>query len=69
MSLKNIKAKKIAILGAGGHGKVVGEIAHLNNFKIIDFFDDNYKNIKNYIINMISGLFQWEIILNEKTFL
>ena len=33
-------SKKIAILGAGGHGKVVGEIANLNNFKKIDFFDD-----------------------------
>jgi sugar O-acyltransferase (sialic acid O-acetyltransferase NeuD family) len=32
--------KKIAIIGAGGHGKVVGEIALLNQFKIIDFFDD-----------------------------
>ena len=34
-------SKKIAIIGAGGHGKVVGEIAHLNNFKIINFFDDD----------------------------
>ncbi|MDC0350832.1 acetyltransferase [Candidatus Pelagibacter sp.] len=32
--------KKIAIVGAGGHGKVVGEIALLNNYKTIDFFDD-----------------------------
>jgi sugar O-acyltransferase (sialic acid O-acetyltransferase NeuD family) len=33
-------SKKIAIVGAGGHGKVVGEIALLNKFKTIDFFDD-----------------------------
>ncbi len=33
-------SKKIAIIGAGGHGKVVGEIALLNQFKTIDFFDD-----------------------------
>ena len=32
--------KKIAIIGAGGHGKVVGEIALLNQFETIDFFDD-----------------------------
>lgn len=32
--------KTIAILGAGGHGKVVGEIAFLNKFKVIDFYDD-----------------------------
>jgi sugar O-acyltransferase (sialic acid O-acetyltransferase NeuD family) len=33
-------SKKIAIIGAGGHGKVVGEIALLNKFKVINFFDD-----------------------------
>ena len=36
--------KKIAIIGAGGHGKVVGEIALLNQFKInylIKFFSLN----------------------------
>lgn len=33
-------SKKIAIYGAGGHGKVVGEIALLNNFEDIFFFDD-----------------------------
>ena len=33
-------SKKIAIIGAGGHGKVVGEIALLNHFKTINFFDD-----------------------------
>ena len=32
--------KKLAIIGAGGHGKVVGEIASLNNYKVINFFDD-----------------------------
>ena len=35
--------KNLAIIGAGGHGKVVGEIAILNNFKIIDFYDDKIK--------------------------
>ena len=37
--------KKIAIIGAGGHGKVVGEIALLNQFEIIDFFDDKEKEL------------------------
>ena len=45
--------KKIAIIGAGGHGKVVGEIALLNQFEIIDFFDDKEK-IKEFPFN-ISG--------------
>jgi sugar O-acyltransferase (sialic acid O-acetyltransferase NeuD family) len=40
--------KKIAIIGAGGHGKVVGEIALLMQFDIIEFFDDRVKDIKKY---------------------
>ena len=33
--------KNIAIIGAGGHGKVVGEIALLNHYKNIFFFTTN----------------------------
>ena len=40
--------KKIAIIGAGGHGKVVGEIALLNQYDVIDFFDDKINEIKNF---------------------
>ena len=36
---------KIAILGAGGHGKVVGEIAYLNQYETINFFDKDEKKI------------------------
>ena len=45
--------KKIAIIGAGGHGKVVGEIALLSEYKTIDFFDDNINKIKNFPFNII----------------
>jgi sugar O-acyltransferase (sialic acid O-acetyltransferase NeuD family) len=38
--------KKLAIIGAGGHGKVVGEIAFLNHYDIIDFYDDKVNEIK-----------------------
>lgn len=48
--------KKIAIIGAGGHGKVIGEIALLNNYEIIDFFDDQFKEIKNYPFNVINKI-------------
>ena len=48
-------SKKIAIIGAGGHGKVVGEIAHLNNFKIINFFDDDKDLIKKNFPFKIKG--------------
>ena len=38
--------KKIAIIGAGGHGKVIGEIASLNYYETIHFFDDRVMQIK-----------------------
>ncbi len=40
------KAGKLAIIGAGGHGKVLKEIAQLNGFLNIFFFDD-YKVVDN----------------------
>lgn len=39
---------KCAILGAGGHGKVVAEIAELNQFTAIHFFDDRWPSL-NYL--------------------
>ena len=45
---------KLAIIGAGGHGKVVGEIALLNQYKLIDFFDDDQiKKTKEFPFNII----------------
>ena len=49
-------SKKIAIIGAGGHGKVVGEIAILNKFEIIHFFDDGADNIKEFIFTPIKTI-------------
>ena len=49
-------SKKIAIIGAGGHGKVVGEIALLNQYKEIDFFDDQFNDIKNYPFKIIGNV-------------
>ena len=50
--------KKIAIIGAGGHGKVVGEIALLNNYESIHFFDDKINEIENFPFNIIGNLTQ-----------
>lgn len=36
---------KCAILGASGHGKVVAEIAELNGYTEIDFFDDRFPEL------------------------
>ena len=44
---------KLAIIGAGGHGKVVGEIALLNQYKLINFFDDEIKNNKEFPFTII----------------
>ncbi|MDB4828182.1 acetyltransferase [Candidatus Pelagibacter sp.] len=52
-------SKKIAIIGAGGHGKVVGEIALLSQYKKIDFFDDRINEIVKFpftIINKVDFL-------------
>ncbi len=49
-------SKKIAIIGAGGHGKVVGEIALLNQYQTIDFFDDRVSEIKNFPFTVIDTL-------------
>ena len=69
MTLKNLVIKKkIAILGAGGHGKVVGDIAFLNGFSHIDFFDDNYLDIKNYPFKVIGELDQFKKIYNKYSF-
>ena len=48
--------KKIAIIGAGGHGKVVGEIALLNQYDVIDFFDDRISKIKNFPFEIVGNI-------------
>ena len=49
-------SKKIAILGAGGHGKVIGEIALLNKYENIEFFDDKSTSIKEFPFPIIGNL-------------
>ena len=48
--------KKIAIIGAGGHGKVIGEIALLNQYQTIDFFDDRIDQIKNFPFKIVGSI-------------
>ncbi|XAG47670.1 acetyltransferase [Shewanella algae] len=38
--------KRCAIFGAGGHGKVVAELAELNGYQNVVFFDDNWPKLK-----------------------
>lgn len=50
--------KNLAIIGAGGHGKVVGDIALLNYCENISFFDDKFanNNIKNFPFTVVGSL-------------
>ena len=50
--------KKIAIIGAGGHGKVAGEIALLSQYETIHFFDDKINEIKNFPFTINGNLAQ-----------
>ncbi|MBE0484498.1 MAG: acetyltransferase [Bacterioplanes sp.] len=47
--------KRLAILGASGHGKVVAEIAELNGWDVV-FFDDAFPSV--------TGLAHWSVIGN-----
>jgi sugar O-acyltransferase, sialic acid O-acetyltransferase NeuD family len=43
--------KKLAIIGAGGHGQVVKEIAEAGNkYNEIVFFDDDFEKIRNTLV-------------------
>ncbi|MDW2301096.1 acetyltransferase [Vibrio alginolyticus] len=46
--------KSCAILGASGHGKVVAEIAELNGFTEVHFFDDRWPDL--------SCIESWEVV-------
>jgi hypothetical protein len=67
--------KRLAIIGAGGHGKVIGEIALLNQYEIINFFEsdieiapENSKNSEQNRLDLDShlakGYFSWETSLD-----
>ncbi|CAK2714035.1 putative acetyltransferase [Vibrio crassostreae] len=47
--------KSCAILGASGHGKVIAEIAELNGYHNIVFFDDRWPSIKSVGHWSVSG--------------
>ncbi|ELH7810901.1 acetyltransferase [Vibrio harveyi] len=47
--------KHCAILGASGHGKVVAEIAELNGYNEITFFDDRWPNLTSVAHWKVSG--------------
>jgi len=44
-NLWGLRVNKLAILGASGHGKVIAEIAELNGYTEIVFYDDKYPSL------------------------
>ena len=64
--------KKIAILGASGHGKVVAELAELTGFEEVVFFDDawtgNESRDEGAEENRVAG-FPWQVIGNTESLL
>lgn len=53
--------RRLAVLGASGHGKVVAEIAELNGWDEVIFFDDAYPEIK--------ALEVWQVVGNSENLL
>lgn len=41
------------IIGASGHGKVIEEIARLNNYQIIEYLDDRVEELKELGVNVV----------------
>ena len=56
---------KLAIYGASGHGRVAAEIAALNDWDDIVFFDENWLDIKNNNLCPVIGNFD---ILKKESF-
>ena len=42
--------KKISILGFGGHGRVLHDIATIIGYDVIEFYDDNKKDIEKQVV-------------------
>ncbi len=57
--------KSCAILGASGHGKVVAEIAELNGYQNIVFFDDRWPELQSVEHWSVEGNF--ETLLSSAT--
>ena len=64
--------KRIAILGASGHGKVIAEIAELIGFEEVVFFDDawtGHESPDEGIEETQASGFPWKVVGNTETLL
>ena len=58
--------KKIVIIGASGHGKVVANIAKLNGYKKIVFLDDDRKKKECYGYKVIGALLKIDELIEDE---
>lgn len=61
-------SKRIVIIGAGGHGKVVADIAKLNGYEKILFLDDDKTKKKNGIYDVVGTVEDIAIYKKEYEF-
>lgn len=57
--MSNLSVGLCAILGASGHGKVIAEIAELNGFSDIHFYDDRWPDL--------TQIEHWSVLGNSNT--
>lgn len=60
-------SKRLAIIGASGHGKVVADIAQACGIKGIVFFDDRYKDLSTHYGFQVVGSVQDAIELDSSS--
>lgn len=60
--------KKLLIIGAGGHGKVIADIAKLNGYKEIAFLDDDTTKKKNGKYDVINTTAAIDEYINDYDF-
>ncbi len=58
-ALQDTVVRKLNIIGAGGHGAVCAEIAYLNGYTEIVFYDDAYKNIPTQLGYSVENTLYW----------
>ena len=69
--MNNRNSSKCAIIGASGHGKVIAELAELNGFSDIHFFDDKWPaltKVENWIVygdfnKLLNDLAEYEAVV------
>ena len=69
--LKVVRVSSCAVLGASGHGKVLAEIAELNGYSKVVFYDDAWPNktsleawpVEGGSTELLKSTFQYDIVL------